>query len=125
MFVADLSRADVAEIENRKFDGILVDAPCSGSGTWSRTPEMAVAFNESQLPILHQVQRTILGTASKFVRPGGKLIYMTCSVFAAENEEVIHSLLQEGDFELDEVKLFQGSEKRADTLFAARLIRKG
>ena len=125
MFVADLSRADVAEIENRKFDGILVDAPCSGSGTWSRTPEMAVAFNESQLPILHQVQRTILGTASKFVRPGGKLIYMTCSVFAAENEEVIYSLLQEGDFELDEVKLFQGSEKRADTLFAARLIRKG
>lgn len=125
MFVADLSRADVAEIENRKFDGILVDAPCSGSGTWSRTPEMAVAFNESQLPILHQVQRTILGTASKFVRPGGKLIYMTCSVFAAENEEVIQSLLQEGDFELDEVKLFQGSEKRADTLFAARLIRKG
>jgi 16S rRNA (cytosine967-C5)-methyltransferase len=123
MFVADLSRADVAEIENRKFDGVLVDAPCSGSGTWGRTPEMAVAFNENQLPILHQVQRTILTTASKFVRPGGKLIYITCSVFAAENEEVVNALVQQGGFRVDDMQLFQGAANRADTLFATRLIR--
>jgi 16S rRNA (cytosine967-C5)-methyltransferase len=123
MFVADLSRADVAEIENRKFDGVLVDAPCSGSGTWGRTPEMAVAFNENQLPILHQVQRTILTTASKFVRPGGKLIYITCSVFAAENEEVVNALVQQGGFRVDDMQLFQSAANRADTLFATRLIR--
>lgn len=125
IIVADLTRGEVPQLEGRQFDGILVDAPCSGSGTWSRTPEMLSAFNQNQLPILQQIQQTILRNALRYIKPGGKVIYMTCSVFAAENENVIENVLNGNEeFEVEDRKLIQGAGKRADSLFVARLIRK-
>lgn len=69
------------------FDAVLVDAPCSATGTWRRNPELrlrAIDFAE-----LARQQREILAHAARLVRPGGRLIYATCSLMAAENEVVV------------------------------------
>jgi 16S rRNA (cytosine967-C5)-methyltransferase len=70
-------------------DRVLVDAPCSGSGTWRRRPEEAWRLTEEQLTSLNRTQADILHRASALVRPGGRLVYVTCSVLAAENVDVV------------------------------------
>ncbi len=69
-------------------DRVLVDAPCSGSGTWRRRPEEAWRLTEAELKRLADVQLEILARAADLVRPGGRLAYVTCSVLAAENAAV-------------------------------------
>ena len=72
-----------------KADGVLVDAPCSGSGTWRRRPEEAWRLTEDQRHALTRTQKDVLRRAAALVRPGGRLVYVTCSVLAAENADVI------------------------------------
>ncbi|MBX7247477.1 MAG: RsmB/NOP family class I SAM-dependent RNA methyltransferase [Caulobacteraceae bacterium] len=67
-------------------DLVLVDAPCSGSGTWRRRPEDAWRLTEVEVERLHALQVAILGRAAKLVRPGGRLAYVTCSMLSRENE---------------------------------------
>jgi 16S rRNA (cytosine967-C5)-methyltransferase len=71
-----------------KADRVLVDAPCSGSGTWRRRPEEAWRLTEDELHTLVRTQKDILRRASALVRPGGRLAYITCSVLAAENADI-------------------------------------
>ena len=66
-------------------DLVLVDAPCSGSGTWRRHPEEAHRLTEAEVARLHALQIAILGRAAQCVRPGGRLVYVTCSVLDDEN----------------------------------------
>ncbi len=72
-------------------DWVLVDAPCSGSGTWRRNPDLKWRLSAHDLAELKDLQRRILAAASTLVKPGGALVYVTCSVFADENE---HQLVQ-------------------------------
>lgn len=74
-------------------DCVLVDAPCSGSGTWRRNPDARIRLKESDVLELVAVQKEILGSASKLVKIGGLLIYSTCSVFEDENENQIRDFL--------------------------------
>ena len=74
-----------------KADRVLVDAPCSGSGTWRRRPEEAWRLTPEELKRLHGLQIDILTRAAALVRPGGRLAYVTCSVLPAENGDVIQS----------------------------------
>jgi 16S rRNA (cytosine967-C5)-methyltransferase len=69
-------------------DRVLVDAPCSGSGTWRRRPEEAWRLTPAELKRLHALQIDILERASALVRPGGRLVYVTCSVLPSENGDV-------------------------------------
>ena len=71
------------------FDVVLCDAPCSGSGTWRRSPEAKWALTPARLTELTEIQRQILSEAASLVAPGGLLAYATCSVLDAENQEVI------------------------------------
>ncbi|MBC7179093.1 MAG: RsmB/NOP family class I SAM-dependent RNA methyltransferase [Roseovarius sp.] len=71
------------------FDVVLCDAPCSGSGTWRRTPEAKWALTPERLAELMQLQGRILTEAAPNVAPGGVLAYATCSVLEEENQEVI------------------------------------
>jgi 16S rRNA (cytosine967-C5)-methyltransferase len=71
-----------------KADRVLVDAPCSGSGTWRRRPEEAWRLTEDELRRLHAVQLEVLDQAAALVRPGGRLAYVTCSVLPSENGDV-------------------------------------
>ncbi|WP_029415116.1 RsmB/NOP family class I SAM-dependent RNA methyltransferase [Brevundimonas bacteroides] len=67
-------------------DVVFVDAPCSGSGTWRRRPEDAWRLTEEEVARLHGLQVAILGPAARLVKPGGRLVYATCSMLTAENE---------------------------------------
>lgn len=71
---------------NGAADVVLVDAPCSGSGTWRRRPEDAWRLKPSEVERLHALQVAILGRASALVKPGGRLVYVTCSMLRDENE---------------------------------------
>jgi 16S rRNA (cytosine967-C5)-methyltransferase len=71
------------------YDLVLVDAPCSGSGTWRRTPEAKWRLDAAHLSELCALQERILSEAATLVAPGGALAYMTCSVLQAENEEQV------------------------------------
>ncbi len=82
-----------------KADRVLVDAPCSGTGTWRRKPDARWRLTENDILELIQRQAEILERASRLVAPGGRLIYVTCSVLAEENEAQIAAFLQShGDF---------------------------
>ena len=118
-------------------DGVLVDAPCSGSGVWRRNPGSAWKFRLSELAGYAARQYTILTHFSAAVKAGGVLVYATCSLFTEENEEVVKRFLAEHpDFSLesgthpltgmitDGFYHFDGFDDDCDFLFAARMRRK-
>lgn len=77
------------------YDGVLVDAPCSGSGTWRRAPHLKWVTTETQIARAAQVQAGLLRHFSAHVRPGGRLVYATCSLSPWENQEVVAGFLAE------------------------------
>lgn len=105
---------------DRKFDHIILDAPCSGSGTWGRTPESLAFFKEEQIKTYQELQMKIAGNVIKHLKPGGSLIYITCSVFKQENEDVVAFLESKG-LTKQEGGIIAGYEKGADSMFAVRL----
>ncbi len=77
---------ELAPLEG-KMDLVLVDAPCTGSGTWRRRPDAKWRLTDRQLEVRMAEQESILADAHRFVRPGGRLAYVTCSVFPQENAD--------------------------------------
>ncbi|QPD00180.1 RsmB/NOP family class I SAM-dependent RNA methyltransferase [Qipengyuania soli] len=73
----------LADLEG-KADAVLVDAPCSGTGTWRRNPEARWRLDEKELARLVDIQARLLDIAARLVRPGGRLVYVTCSLLDAE-----------------------------------------
>ncbi|MDT1063464.1 RsmB/NOP family class I SAM-dependent RNA methyltransferase [Paracoccus sp. CPCC 101403] len=82
-----------------KFDLVLTDVPCSGSGTWRRTPDAKWRLDRAGLDRLVALQARIMDEAAAFVAPGGHLAYMTCSVFEQENAEQVATFRERSDFE--------------------------
>jgi 16S rRNA (cytosine967-C5)-methyltransferase len=78
-----------------KADRVLVDAPCSGSGTLRRNPDLKWRFDEAELARVNQVQGNVLRAAARLVKPGGRLVYATCSLLALENQDVVERFLAE------------------------------
>jgi len=81
-------------------DWVLVDAPCSGTGTLRRNPDMKWKFDPDMLLRLHMLQREIVAEALAFLRPGGYMVYATCSILPQENEEQIAFFEKELPLEL-------------------------
>ncbi|MDI9350266.1 MAG: RsmB/NOP family class I SAM-dependent RNA methyltransferase [Candidatus Symbiobacter sp.] len=79
--------------QSGRFDVVLVDAPCSGTGTWRRNPDMKWRLTGNDIAELAALQGKILREAARFVAPGGHLVYATCSLLTAENEAVIAGFL--------------------------------
>ncbi|HTW28706.1 MAG TPA: RsmB/NOP family class I SAM-dependent RNA methyltransferase [Acetobacteraceae bacterium] len=75
------------------FDRVLVDAPCTGTGTWRRNPDARLRLSENDLAELRPKQARILDDAARLLRPGGRLVYATCSLLAEENEEQVAAFL--------------------------------
>jgi 16S rRNA (cytosine967-C5)-methyltransferase len=91
----------LAGLEER-MDLVFVDAPCTGSGVWRRHPDAKWRLSREQLARRSVEQDKALNKASEFVKPGGRLIYVTCSVFAEENEDCVAGFLKSHpDFGLD------------------------
>jgi 16S rRNA (cytosine967-C5)-methyltransferase len=83
-----------------RFDRVLVDAPCSGTGSWRRNPDVRWSTQASNLEELTALQGKIIERASHFVKPGGVMIYATCSLLPAENDERVDDFLRSHpDFE--------------------------
>ncbi len=78
-----------------KIDRVVVDAPCSGSGTLRRNPDLKWRFDESELERLTGLQAEVLRASARLVKPGGRLVYATCSVLSVENQDVVGAFLSE------------------------------
>lgn len=77
-----------------KMDAVIVDAPCTGTGTWRRRPDTKWKLTPDQLALRTGEQDAVLDQAAKFVRPGGRLVYITCSVLPEENDDRVSAFLQ-------------------------------
>lgn len=78
-----------------RMDRVILDVPCSGSGVWRRNPESKWRLTEEKLAQYCRIQKSLLKEGWGFVKPGGRLIYMTCSLLQDENEQQIESFLED------------------------------
>jgi 16S rRNA (cytosine967-C5)-methyltransferase len=85
--------ADAAEWKAGPFDAVLLDAPCSSTGAIRRHPDIPWVKREADIPILAAVQRRLVRHALELVKPGGLLVYCTCSLEPEEGEQIVESLL--------------------------------
>lgn len=107
------------------FDGIIADVPCTGSGTWARTPEDRLRFEENTLDRYCERQQSVCMHLLKYLKPGGFFIYITCSVFRDENESVVSYLEAKGGLQKIRAVMLDGSQLGGDYLFSALLKKKG
>jgi 16S rRNA (cytosine967-C5)-methyltransferase len=118
----DLTENNEQLLFNYEFDGIILDAPCSGSGTWGRTPEMISQFDQHRTDFFKRLQQSIIPNVTKHLKPGAPIIYITCSAFKAENEDAVDFMVKELGLKLEETRVLKGYERKADTMFVARLV---
>ena len=78
-----------------KMDVVFVDAPCTGTGTWRRHPDTKWRLTPQQLERRQSEQRQVLESAARYVKPGGRLVYVTCSFLCEENEDQVSEFLKE------------------------------
>jgi 16S rRNA (cytosine967-C5)-methyltransferase len=102
------------------FDLILADVPCSGSGTWGRTPEQLSLFEAVKIQDYTALQKSIVTNIISSLSPKGYLLYSTCSVFKAENEDIAAFIAAANPtLKLVEEKYLIGYTDKADTMYAA------
>jgi 16S rRNA (cytosine967-C5)-methyltransferase len=105
----------------RSFDGIICDVPCSGSGTWARTPEACYFFRPETLAGYSKRQTAILSNTVQYAKSDSHIIYITCSVFREENEAVVERVAAERGLRIESSRLINGISLGADSLFVAVL----
>jgi 16S rRNA (cytosine967-C5)-methyltransferase len=93
-FNLDVTKDVSGQLKN-KFDAIVCDAPCSGAGTWGRSPEQYYFFTQEKLAQFATLQSDIMQHIIDQLKPDGKLYYITCSVLKHENEEIMDTFIQQ------------------------------
>ena len=119
----DIANSQPETVNSKPFDGIIADVPCSGSGTWARTPEWLSSFNEKSVNEFSMLQK-IVSNVIPYLKKDSPLIYITCSVFKEENEEVVDWIKDKFNLSLEDSAYIKGYDKGADTMFVARMIKK-
>ena len=123
-----VSEEDLTVTHNRKNEGlpggnlVIADVPCTGSGTWSRTPWEMAMFDVADIIGYQKLQRSILSNALPRVAYGGHFMYITCSVYRAENEDNRDFILAQGRFRLIDSAVIRGFDGRADNMYVAHFI---
>jgi 16S rRNA (cytosine967-C5)-methyltransferase len=120
-FVADLTSDAELPVSPGEFDLIIADVPCSGSGTWSRTPEQLYYFDEKKIDAYSALQKKIISVLIPYLKAGGHLLYITCSVFKKENEDIVSFIKEQSGLNPVKTELLKGYGEKADTLFACLL----
>ncbi len=119
---------------DKQYDKVLVDAPCSGLGVAKRKPEIKYEKTQKDIDQLWPLQLEILSNAAQSVKPGGVLIYSTCTIEQMENENVVYSFIKQNkDFEIEPIEIGDETHKtlqilphdfNADGFFIAKLRKK-
>ncbi len=116
----------IADIGNNNFKPpatnyqlIICDAPCTGSGTWGRTPEQLCLFKPSTIKEYSDLQKRIVTNVLPHLKNDGIFVYITCSVFKEENEAIALFIKDTFKIEMLHQEIFKGFDKRADTLFVS------
>jgi 16S rRNA (cytosine967-C5)-methyltransferase len=117
-FVSDLS-AERPRLPEASSDLVIADVPCSGSGTWSRTPEALFFFNPHEIKRYQDLQKKIVSSIIPTVRKGGQLVYITCSVFREENEEMAAYIQSNSKLQPGQMEWLKGYQQKADSMFVA------
>ena len=105
-----------------RFDRVLVDAPCSGSGAIARHPEIVMRINQESVSRVLADQQKILNSATKLLKPGGTITYATCSLFPAENEEQVKKFLNDHkEFAFKDQALIQPASFSGEGYFVCNL----
>lgn len=113
-----------SKITGSPFDLVICDAPCTGSGTWSRNPEQLYYFDKKKIDHYSSLQKKIVTNAVPHLKPGGYFLYITCSVFKKENEEVVDYIVQNSALKKIKMEVLKGYDKKADTMFVALFVKK-
>ena len=107
-----------------RMDLVFVDAPCTGSGTWRRHPDTKWRVTPEQLARRTEEQDAVLREAATFARPGGRIVYVTCSLFAEESEDrIAHFIAEHPDFAVNEAKRLTPRGAGTDGFYTATLTR--
>ena len=118
--VKDLSKP---QTQNNLFDIIIADVPCTGSGTWGRTPENLLFFDEKEIATFQQLQQKIITNSITALKQGGYYLFITCSVFTKENEDNVQFIQTHFGLEVIQQQYFIGYENKADTMFGALMMK--
>lgn len=105
-------------------DTVLVDAPCSGTGTWRRNPELRWRLTHARLDAVIALQRSLIDLAATLVKPDGALVYAVCSLIGEEGQAQVDSFLQrESGWTLESSRTLTPYRDKTDGFFVARLVR--
>jgi 16S rRNA (cytosine967-C5)-methyltransferase len=130
---------DMLNFESSQFDRVLLDPPCTGWGTAGKHSDLRWAKTSEDIRNLSQIQKHLIDKAADFVKPGGVLVYSTCSIIRDENDQIVEEfLVRRDDFEVDSASEFFGDAivnsrgfvktypvaGKLDGAFCARLRRK-
>jgi 16S rRNA (cytosine967-C5)-methyltransferase len=109
-----------------KADRLLLDVPCSGLGVLRRNPDTKWKLSPEEIERLHALQAQIIKDYSVMTKPGGKMVYATCSVLPSENQDQVRNFLAEhkDEWTLEEEKSWTPNQNGFDGFYAARLIKK-
>ena len=118
--IADLAGPNF-QFSTFNFQLVIADVPCTGSGTWSRTPEQLYFFNERRIEEYSVLQKKIVSNVIPHLKSGGSFVYITCSVFKKENEEIITFIKENFHLKLKQMEVLKGYDKKADSMFIAVL----
>ncbi len=115
----------IAQLRN-KADRVLLDVPCSGMGVLRRNPDAKWKLSPEEIERLKKLQAEILRDYSQMVKPGGKLVYATCSILPGENQHQVAAFLKEygEEWTLEEERTWTPNKNGFDGFYAARLLRK-
>lgn len=123
-FIADLTETDspqgpADQLPTPDAQLIICDAPCTGSGTWSRTPEQLYYLKRKTIDVYVAMQQQIVSNVIPHLQTGGLFIYITCSVFKNENEDMVSFITKKFHLQLLQMELLKGYDKKADSMFVA------
>ncbi|MCB0664022.1 MAG: RNA methyltransferase, partial [Saprospiraceae bacterium] len=120
-----IESSKIIKRQEKSADRLLLDVPCTGLGVIRRNPDTKWKLTPEFLAEVQQTQAAIIEDYSKMVKPGGKMVYATCSILPAENEEQVEKFLNNHpDFELEKQETILPYEEGFDGFFMALLKRK-